>query len=168
MRIKIFTIIFFVAITTFSFATNTNVYNYDYNNPESIIKSAFLMLKNSDFNAMLEITELYEKKRVLNIISEISNNPSVVPALISEAKKIKSFEIVDREDYTNDATNSFVIVVTKWIVLNDSKSPKNSDIYAGIEDKINPAKSKKDSVVYVDYLLKKIDGKWKIISKRSK
>ncbi len=160
---------FFLLVFDLSFSTGTNVYKYDYNEPESIIKSAYLMLKNADFKAMLEITELYEKKRVLNIISEISNTPGTEKILVLESKKIKTFEIVGKEEYTNDSTNHFVIVITKWEVANEGKAPKNSDIYDSIESQINPkSKTTKDSVVYVDYLLKKIDGKWKIISKRSK
>jgi len=138
MNKQSFTILFFLLISIFSFATNTNVYKYDYDDPESIVRSAFLMLKNADFRAMLDITDLYEKKRVLSIITEVSSNTYSESIFIAESKKMKSFEIIGKEEYTNDSTNNFAIIITRWIILNDSKTPKNSDIYDGVEAKINP------------------------------
>jgi len=166
MRSKI---IFFVLLCGISFAESTNVYKYDFKDPESIVRNSFFMLKNADFEAMLEITELNEKKRVSNTINEILSNPPAKSILLAESKKIKSFEIIAREDYTNNSTNFYIIFITKWVVLNDKKSPKNADIYDGFEKAINSSKGqKKESIIYVDYLLKNFDGKWKIISKRSK
>ncbi len=147
---------------------NTNFYNYDFNNPESIVINVFLMLKNTDYKEMLKITDLYEKKRVEKLITEISNNPSILPMLRQESAKIKNFELINSETITNEGTNEYVIITTKWYMSNVSKKAKNSDFYNSIENQINPDKPKKDDIVYVEYLLKKIDKKWKIISKRSK
>ncbi|MCX7820451.1 MAG: hypothetical protein N2258_02115 [Brevinematales bacterium] len=169
MKIRFCLIIFFFTFNlVFSQTKKTNTYNYDFNVPESLVINVFLMLKNTDYNEMLKITDLYEKKRVEKLLTEISNNPSILPLLRQESAKIKNFELINTETITNEGTNEYIIITTKWYMSNDSKNAKNSDFYNNIQDQINPEKAKKDTVVYVEYLLKKIDKKWKIISKRSK
>lgn len=169
MKFKSSLILFLLLLNSvFSQVKKTNTYNYDFNNPESLVINVFLMLKNTDYNEMLKITDLFEKKRVEKLLTEISNNPSILPALKQESAKIKNFELINTESITNEGTNEYIIITTKWYMSNDSKNAKNSDFYNSIEDQIHPEKPKKDTVVYVEYLLKKIDKKWKIISKRSK
>ncbi|MEJ5283552.1 MAG: hypothetical protein WHS77_00760 [Brevinematales bacterium] len=169
MKFKSSLILLFLLVNSiFSQVKKTNTYNYDFNNPESLVINVFLMLKNTDYNEMLKITDLFEKKRVEKLLTEISNNPSILPVLKQESAKIKNFELINTEVITNEGTNEYVIVTTKWYMSNDSKNAKNSDFYNSIENQIHPEKPKKDTVVYVEYLLKKIDKRWKIISKRSK
>lgn len=144
-------------------------YSYRFDDPDSIVESAYLMLKNADFKSLLLITELYEKRRVEKILDEISNSSELIFILKNESKKMISFEITGKEYITNDLTNQMVVVFTKWYVSNDTASAKNDDIYNGVENQLNPQpKRRKQAVIYVDYLLKKFDDKWKIISKRSK
>ncbi len=163
-----FILLFLLVNSIFSQVKKTNTYNYDFNNPESLVINVFLMLKNTDYNEMLKITDLFEKKRVEKLLTEISNNPSILPVLKQESAKIKNFELINTEVITNEGTNEYVIITTKWYMSNDSKNAKNSDFYNSIENQIHPEKPKKDTIVYVEYLLKKIDKRWKIISKRSK
>lgn len=172
MRKYLLLLIFLLSLLLFS-QTSTDKekkkYNYDFSNPESLVYNLYSMLKNTDFEEMLKITELYEKRRVEKTIDEVTNTAGTLSILKKEAAKIKRIEIVGTEYYTNDATNQLAIVVTKWYVVNETILPKHQDIYDGIEKQLNPnPRSSKDSVIYVDYMLKKFGEKWKIISKRSK
>ncbi len=165
---RIIFILLLLAVVSFGKEVSKVKYNYSFDNPETLVESFFLMLKNNDYTEMLKITDLYEKKRVEKILTELSNDSSLYYNLKYESSKMKKFEIINKEVITNEGTNEFIIITTLWYLSNDNKKLKNSDIYEKLENNINPKQKKKDNVVYVEYLLKKIDDQWKIISKRSK
>ena len=134
---------------------------YDPNSPTSVVKAANKMLALCDFEQLLEITELSEKKRTQMTIDTIKTNAGAFKIIVQESQKIEFFEILKEEIYTNN-TDILAIVYTKWRMKIDlAKKPGTP-----VVDPANP--SKPYSEVYVDYLLRKFDGKWKIISKKSK
>jgi hypothetical protein len=141
-------------------------YKYDYSNPQSIVNSACLMLMNSDYSEMLNITDLMEKKRTQQTL-DAATNAETRDALLKEAGKIISYELVGIEDFTNDVTNQLMVVTVKWTLKIDSKTPIENDPFKAMNGAIGRYQ-KQESIVFTDYLLKKINDKWKIISKKSK
>ncbi len=167
--------VFYIAIIFLSasimknmLSADQNKYSYDYSDPKSIVNSACLMLMNSDYSEMLNVTDLMEKKRTLQTIEAVTN-VETRQLLLRESAKIISYELVGIEDFTNEITNQLMVVTVKWALKIDSKpyledNPKKS--IDKVPDKVPDQKG--ESIVYTDYLLKKIDNKWKIISKKSK
>ncbi|NPV01003.1 MAG: hypothetical protein HPY53_06450 [Brevinematales bacterium] len=134
--------------------------DYDAKSPTSVVKAANKMLANSDFEQLLEITELSEKKRTQMTIDMIRTNSAALGIIMSESKKIEFFEILKEEIYTNNA-DILAIVYTKWRVKIDQAKQGGKPV-------VQPGTTVKPfSEIYVNYLLRQFDGKWKIISKKS-
>lgn len=153
------------------FGASANKYEYDFNEPVTIVKAASKMLMNADYENMLNITELNEKKKTQETLDEIKGNNKLLDMLKKESDKIAGFEILTMEVFTNDIKNQMVIVSTRWMVKVGANGPKNPEDFVKIDPSADPStlKQKKlESAVYVEYLLKKMDGKWKIISKKTK
>lgn len=142
-----------------------NKYSYDYNDPKSVVNSACLMLMNSDYQYMLNITDMTEKKRTLQTI-DAATNAETRGALLKEAAKITSFELVGIEDFTNNVSNQMMVVTVKWILKVEPQPLENDPEKAMIKSSVKDQKH--ETTVFTDYLLKKIENKWKIISKKSK
>ncbi len=141
-------------------------YPVDYSDPRSVVNSACLMLIHSDYEDMLGVTELMEKKRTIATI-EASTNQKVRELLIKESGNILNYELIGMEDFTNEATNQMMVVTVKWTLKNDSARYLENNPNKSM-DKTEDFQQKKDVIIYTDYLLRKIDEKWKIISKKSK
>ena len=151
--------------------SETNRYNYDFSEPATVVQAASKMLMNSDYEAMLIITELKEKKLTVDTLEQIKADSKLRETLKKESDKILGFEITGTEIYTNDISNQLVIVSTKWTIKIDNSDPKNPQYFVRIHENDDPDKTRRnkiDSTVYVDYLLKKFDDKWKIISKKTR
>ncbi len=145
------------------FFSESRKYSYDYSNPQSIVNSACLMLMYADYPEMLNLTEMMEKKRTLATIEE-TTNAKIKELLIKESEKIIKFEIIGTEDFTNNSTNQLMVITVKWAMkIDPSRYVENNPRKA-----IDLKESKSESVIYTDYLLKKFEDKWKIISKKSK
>lgn len=154
-----------------SFGAATNKYEYDFNEPVTIVKAASKMLMNADYVNMLEITELNEKKKTQDTLDQVKTNNKLLEVLKKESEKINSFEILTMEVFTNDVKNQMVIVSTRWMIKIGADGPKNSSDFVKISPSADPSamkRKKSESAVYVEYLLKKMDDKWKIISKKTK
>ena len=132
---------------------------YDFNDPESIVKAAQIFLVRSDFVSMTDITELNERKRVENTAEQMKIDRGLAAEVKAQAKLIESFEIIGTDVITNEDME-LAVVYTKWFVRNDRSKPlpnvKDIEYGAG------------KSVILVDYLLRKFDGKWKIITQRTR
>lgn len=133
---------------------------YDSGSPTSVVKAANKMLANSDFEQLLEVTEFSEKKRTQMTIDMIKTNAAALSIIMSEAKKIEFFEVLNESIYTNKA-DILAIVYTKWRVkIDQSKLSGKSVLPSG-------GGQKPYTEILVNYLLRMFDGKWKIISKKS-
>ncbi|OHD55008.1 MAG: hypothetical protein A2Y33_03315 [Spirochaetes bacterium GWF1_51_8] len=134
---------------------------YDGTSATSVVKAANKMLAMCDFEQLLTITELSEKKRTQMTIDTIKTNAKALKIIMQESQKIEFFEILKEEVYTNN-NDILAIVYTKWRMKIDySLKPGKPVNEPGTQNKPY-------SEVYVDYLLRKFDGQWKIISKKSK
>ena len=132
----------------------------DYNDPVSVVKAAKVLLCKADYKGMLAITGKGEKTRTRKTINAIKENHKLLLSLKKESGKIQKFEIIGKDVFED---KGIAVVYTRWHV--DRKIEKLSRAKMIIDPN---KKYKKYSVVFVDYLLRKMDGKWKIISKRSK
>jgi hypothetical protein len=141
-------------------------YNYDYSDPRSVVDSACRMLMNADYEEMISVTDLMEKKRAIATV-EAMTNQNEKELLIKEAGKIISYEQIGTEEFTNDLSNQLSVVTIKWTIKNDTPRYIENNP-ANTMDNGQDVQPKKDIIIYTDYLLKKIDDKWKIISKKSK
>jgi hypothetical protein len=135
--------------------------DYDAKSPTSVVKAANKMLANSDFEQLLEITELSEKKRTQMTIDMIRTNAAALGIIMSESKKIEFFEVLKEEIYTNNA-DILAIVYTKWRVKIDQSKLSGKPVSPQPGTTVKPY-----SEIWVNYLLRQFDGKWKIISKKS-
>ena len=145
--------------------SSTNKYIYDYAEPVTVVQAASKMIMNSDYEEMLAITEGTEKKHTQETVDSLKTDPKLKPVLEKESEKLSGFEVLDMEIFTNDVTNQMVVVSTKWLVRIQYSTPVNPKGYVAPGGN---RKVKTDSEVFVDYLLKKFDDKWKIISKKTR
>ncbi len=130
----------------------------DYADPVSVVTAAKDLLFKVDYYSMLEITESGEKKKTQKTIDSIKEDTSLLKDLKEEAHKIEKFMVLGQDIFEEKGV---AVVYTRWHIKRTIESAKGMKI---IED----PSVKPYSVVYVDYLLKNYDGKWKIISQKSK
>jgi hypothetical protein len=133
-------------------------YVYDFADPVSVVQAANRMLMNADYSAMTDITEGSERKKTDETLSAIESDGKLLERLKQESDQIQGFEIMSTELYTNV---SRAVVHTKWTVKLAQKRPSAYDTG-------NDRQQRLTSTVYVDYLLKPFDSRWKIISKQTK
>jgi hypothetical protein len=144
--------------------------NYDLSDPKNVVNLAGKMVMSSDYDGMLKITEMAEKRRTLEIVNSIESNLVTKAGLQKEADKILGFEVTGVE-YVTNGVNKMCLVSTKWLTKIETFQPKNAGNFIPMDPSKDPEtqKAKKtSSVVFVDYLLKLFDGKWKIVSRRSR
>ncbi len=133
----------------------------DYSDPVLVVDAACIFLMKGDYEYLLLLTEENEKKKTLMILSNLQSNKNAKAWLKEEMDKLGGYEIVSAELYTNN-TQQFAIVSTRWLIKNTSKEVSE---FTTPEER---AKIKPNIVTSVDYLLKKIDGKWKIVSTKTR
>ncbi len=151
-------------------------YAFDFSDPKSVVTAASRMLLNSDYSEMLVLTEMGEKRRTQETVNSVLSNGSLKSVLQKESDKILGFELLGLEYVTNDATNKMAVVFTRWLVKMETFIPKNPRNFVPLDPSKDPTRetasrtpARKDgATVYVDYLLKQYDGKWKIVSKRTR
>jgi len=148
--------------------SSTNIYNYSYGDPASLVTAAGKMIMNADYNPLLDITEQTEKKKTQETIDNIKNNPSFLDELKKQSSDLLEFDVINTEIYTNDTDNQLSVVSIKWKIK--LEQPGNNSDNMQLQQSGNPdliGKTNTQSEVYVDYLLKLFNGKWKIISTRT-
>jgi len=149
--------VFFLIITGNVYSSSK--YSYDFTDPISIVNAASKMLMSGDYAEMSNITEGSEKKKTDDTIMALKDNYKLQDRLKVESEQIHSFEVTGMELYTNAQR---IIIHTKWLIKVPAR--KSSPFQTSEDNK----KGKLYSTVYVDYLLKQFDTKWKIISKQTK
>ena len=151
--------------------SSTNKYSYDFNEPVSIVQAACKMIMNSDYTDMILITEQTEKKRTMDALTDIQGNPELMKKLKKEAEKLISFQILDSEVFTNENTNFIAVVYTKWKSKLVQTVPSNPSGFVRPSEANDPDAARRrrtDTDIYVDYLLKKFNDQWKIVSRRTR
>ncbi len=133
----------------------------DYSDPVLVVDAACIFLMKGDYEYLLLLTEENEKKKTLMILSNLQSNKNAKAWLKEEMEKLGGYEIVQAEMYTNGAVQ-YAVVTTRWLIKNTAKEVSE---FATPEER---AKIKPSIVMSVDYLLKKIDGKWKIVSTKTR
>jgi len=133
----------------------------DYSDPVLVVDAACIFLMKGDYEYLLLLTEEAEKKKTLMILSNLQSNKNARAWLKEEMDKLGGYEIVNAELYTNGALQ-YAVVTTRWLVKNTSKEVSE---FATPEER---AKIKPSITMSVDYLLKKIDNKWKIVSTKTR
>lgn len=146
----------------FGLYSETSIEEVDFNDPASVVRYACYLVTNSDYENMINITESGEKKRTLEALDLIKKDLTILQKIKKDASFILKFDIIDKEIYNKEG-KEFAVVYTIWEMKTDIKIQKNA-ITITKEDYDNIRKS---YYVYVDYLLKRYDGKWKIVSRKS-
>jgi hypothetical protein len=162
---------FFCLSLLFPFSAFAEKYSYDYNDPVSLVKAASKMIMDGSYSDMMLITEGPEQKRTLDVVTNLQNNIPLQEKIKKESQKITGFEVLSVEIYTNDSTNHMSVVSTRWLIKIDNANPKNPKDFVRIDESKDPNRAKRSKIesdVYVDYLLKKYENKWKIVSKRTR
>lgn len=153
-----------------SYANETN--GIDFSDPKSVVTAASRMVMDSDYAGMLQITEMAEKRRALEIVNSIESNLVTRADLQKEADKILGFEIAGVEYVTNGAVHKLCLVSTRWMTKMESFKPRNTAEFTPMDPSRDPetqrSKKSNSTIIYVDYLLKQFDGKWKIVSRKSR
>ncbi len=124
--------------------------------PEDVVKIALTALTNGDIDTLIKVTENAELRKAKELLASIGTSPAKKKALLNQYKSLKSWEITESTEHNLNNRN-IAIVSTKWVIspsLEDS--PKNI-----IKQELA------DQTVYVNYMLEKFDGKWKVISRKS-
>lgn len=150
--------------------SETNRYSLDSSDPNSVVQAACKMIMNADYEEMVSITEMAEKKRTLDTVEQMKDS-NILEKVKKESEKINGYELLRLELYTNDVNNLMAVVYTKWMVKIEGNQPKNDPNYIRIYESADPnavKRRKKESEVFVDYLLKYYEGKWKIVSKKTR
>ncbi|MCX7882214.1 MAG: hypothetical protein N2314_03205 [Brevinematales bacterium] len=133
----------------------------DYSNPVLVVDAACIFLMKGDYEYLLLLTEENEKKKTLMILSNLQSNKNAKAWLKEEMDKLGGYEIVQAEIYTNGSLQ-YAVVTTRWLIKNTSTEVSE---FTTPEER---AKIKPTITMSVDYLLKKIDGKWKIVSTKTR
>lgn len=156
-----------LSLTVISYGAGKK-YDYDFADPVSVVRAAGKMLMNSDYEEMINITEMNEKKRTIDTVAQMSTNQSTRELVKKESEKINSFELLRIESFTNNTANQLAVVYTRWMIKITANSPRNAANFVRIQDDPASKKIKTESDVYVDYLLKNFNGEWKIISRKTR
>jgi hypothetical protein len=169
IRFLILTSLLIAGGSIYAGETNASKYAYDFESPSSIVDAACKMIMNSDYEEMINITEKAEKKRTIDTVEQMTNE-IIRERVRKETKKILGYELKTIEYYTNNAADPKVVITAKWTIQVTGARPKNPDNYNRANKVMaDPMKQdRNESSVYEDYLLKPFQGKWKIISTRSK
>lgn len=140
------------------FSQSAKVPAVDFNNPASVVSAASRYLMACNYAELSNLTEGSEKTRTLDTIAAMKTDTKLIQRLKGESDQILGFEVVETEIYTNLQR---AVVRTRWQIKLPAQAKSQFDI---------PVESRGDgknySVVYVDYLLKPFDSKWKIISRK--
>ncbi|MEN2998008.1 MAG: hypothetical protein ABDH28_03105 [Brevinematia bacterium] len=118
----------------------------NFSSPESVVSNAIEKLRKKEFQVLLSLTELAEKKRVEMII-EAYNNSYDKLMIDRSIEYLESFKVVDTY-YEGE----FAVVTVDWVVRGYYQSRDGVKSY--------------NAVRKVLYLLKKFEDKWKIIAKK--
>lgn len=143
-------------------------YDYNLSDPVSVVRAAGKMLMNSDYEEMINITEMNEKKRTIDTVAQMTTNQGTRELVKKESEKINSFELLRIESFTNNTTNQLAVVYTRWMIKITANSPRNAANFVRMQDDPGTKRIKSESDVYVDYLLKNFNGEWKIISRKTR
>ncbi len=136
--------------TTMTFSQKTT------ETPEDVVKIALTALTNGDIDTLIKVTENAELRKAKELLASIGTSPAKKTELLNQYKSLKSWEIKESTEHTLNNRN-IALVSTKWII-----SPSlESDPKTMLQKKVP------DQTVYVNYMLEKFDGKWKIISRKS-
>lgn len=139
------------------------LYRIDFSKPSSVVTAANKMLIKSDYKAMLQITALNEKKRTEAILSNLKADSKLYLKVRAEMSRIQNFKILGEEIY-NHSTGKIALVRTEWSIKVKATEIATKPKALMPRDK----KRKATTHVYTDYLLKSFNGKWKIISQKSR
>lgn len=162
-RIFIGLVLLVFFIPAFAFVENNTKIEYDFSSPKSIVTAAKHLVVSGDFNEMLKITENSEKRKTETTIISVKKNPKLKMRLKEESKRVRKFEVIKEEIFTS-SKGEIAVVYTRWMMT--KVQPQQIRGVKVINDPTQ--KRSKYTTVYVDYLLRKFDGKWKIVSRRNK
>ncbi|MGL4367698.1 MAG: hypothetical protein ACRCTQ_05420 [Brevinemataceae bacterium] len=129
------------------------------NEPVEVVKYAFTALTNGEIDKLIDVTANSELRQVNELLTSIKANPSKKDSLLKQYQNLKSWQIDNSQAHKVNGRNIYVVSTT-WVV--NVPIEKKSEVMKGMKD---PNKS--DHTVFMDYMLEQLDGRWKIISRRS-
>jgi len=127
-------------------------------NPKDIVNYALNALTNGEIEKLLSITGNAELRKTKELLTLIQDDDEKRKEILGQYKNLKSWTIENIKEHKIN-NRDITIVNTKWIISipleqnrHLAKLPKNIG---------------KNQIVYMDYMLEKLNNKWKIISKKS-
>ena len=136
--------------TTITFSQKTT------ETPEDVVKIALTALTNGDIDTLIKVTENAELRKAKELLASVGTDATKKKELLNQYKSLKSWEIKESTEHTMNNRN-IAIVSTKWVISPSLES----------DPKTMLQKKAPDHTIYVNYMLEKFDGKWKIISRKS-
>lgn len=129
---------------------------YSQDSPKSVVQFALQSLTNGDIEKLLEVTENSELRQVKELIAMMDSSARKKDSILQQYQNLKSWSI-DSEEKHDINGRKIAIVSTEWKVNIPLEASAGK-----VEQKANQQK------IFVDYMLEKFDGQWKIISRKSK
>ena len=147
---------FYLILSLLFLFTNITFSQKTTGTPEDVVKIALTALTNGDIDTLITVTENSELRKAKELLASVGNNTSKKKDLLNQYKSLKSWEITESTEHTLN-NRTVTIVSTKWVISPSLESSPKTMIQ----------KESADQTVYVNYMLEKFDGKWKIISRKS-
>ena len=147
---------FYLILSLLFLFTNITFSQKTTGTPEDVVKIALTALTNGDIDTLITVTENSELRKAKELLESIGNNAAKKKELLNQYKSLKSWEITESTEHTLN-NRTVTIVSTKWVISPSLESSPKTMIQ----------KESADQTVYVNYMLEKFDGKWKIISRKS-
>ncbi len=122
--------------------------------PSTVVNKALTALTNGDIKRLTELTENAELRQAKELLASM-NSTRRKDEIMNQYKSLKSWDIVDETEHFVNGRN-IAIVSTVWVVID------------GLE--MNPksfSDAQTETTMYINYMLERFDGEWKIISRRS-
>ena len=147
---------FYLILSLLFLFTNITFSQKTTGTPEDVVKIALTALTNGDIDTLITVTENSELRKAKELLASVGYNTSKKKDLLNQYKSLKSWEITESTEHTLN-NRTVTIVSTKWVISPSLESSPKTMIQ----------KESVDQTVYVNYMLEKFDGKWKIISRKS-
>ena len=124
--------------------------------PKDVVKIALTALTNGDIDTLIKVTENAELRKAKELLASVGDSPTKKKELLNQYKTLKSWEIKESNEHVIN-NRTIAVVSTKWIISPSLESSPGTMV----------KQESLDQIIYVNYMLEKFKGEWKIISRKS-
>ncbi len=143
---------FYLILLLLFLSTNISFSQEATGTPEDVVKIALTALTNGDIDTLITVTENSELRKAKELLASVGTSATKKKELLNQYKTLKSWEIKESTEHKIN-NRTVTIVSTKWVILPSLES--------------SPKAESQNQTVYVNYMLEKFNGTWKIISRKS-